>query len=49
MGILTTEQVEAYKQNGFLHPFPMLSAAETSACLAGLGRFEQWLGAPVTK
>ena len=49
MKALTREEVEAYRRDGFLSPFAALDAAETAACLAGLGRYERWLGSPVPK
>ena len=39
MTALTQEQVDSYRYNGFLSPFPVLSPDETAACLAGLQRF----------
>ncbi len=47
MKVLTPDQVESYRYNGFLFPFPALDAAERQRCLAGLQRYEQWLGKPV--
>ena len=44
MTALTQEQVDSYRYNGFLSPFPVLSPEETAACLAGLQRFETFIG-----
>jgi non-haem Fe2+, alpha-ketoglutarate-dependent halogenase len=49
MTALTQEQVDSYRYNGFLSPFPVLSPDETAACLAGLQRFESFIGSPVPK
>ncbi len=46
--MLTAEQVERYRYNGYLFPLPALSPDEVAECLAGLERFETWLGMPVT-
>jgi non-heme Fe2+,alpha-ketoglutarate-dependent halogenase len=47
MKALTAAQVESYRHNGYLFPFPALSDSERTHCLAGLDRYERWLGAPV--
>ncbi|MCK8784001.1 phytanoyl-CoA dioxygenase family protein [Roseomonas sp. NAR14] len=47
MKALTKEQVAAWRRDGFLFPFPCLTEGERQDCLAGLARFEAWLGAPV--
>jgi len=47
MKALTPAQVESYRHDGYLFPFPALSDAERLACLAGLERYEKWLGSPV--
>ena len=47
MKALTAAQVERYRHDGFLFPFPALSEAERASCLAGLERYERWLGTPV--
>ena len=47
--MLSAEQVERYRWDGYLFPLPGLSADELKECNAGLARFEQWLGAPVTE
>lgn len=47
MAALTRAEVDSYRHNGFLFPFPALGEAERQACLAGLDRYERWLGMPV--
>lgn len=47
MKVLTPNQVESYRYDGFLFPFPALDEAERQRCLSGLQRYEQWLGKPV--
>ncbi len=47
--VLTPEQVESYRYDGFLYPLPALSQKEIATCLAGLDRFETELGAPVAE
>jgi non-haem Fe2+, alpha-ketoglutarate-dependent halogenase len=47
MKALTEAQVEAWRRNGFLSPFPLLDEAERQVCLDGLARYERWLGTPV--
>ena len=47
MKALTQAQVDAYRHNGYLYPFPALGEEERMACLAGLERYERWLGSPV--
>jgi hypothetical protein len=47
--MLTAEQVDRYRHDGYLFPFPALSSEEIAASLAGLERFEEWLGKPVTE
>ena len=44
----TAKQVERYHYDGCLFPLPALSADEIAERLAGLDRFEGWLGKPVT-
>jgi len=46
--MLTGEQVERYRHDGYLFPLPALSIEQLAECHAGLERFEHWLGAPVT-
>ena len=47
MKALTQEQVNSFRQNGFLFPVPGLTQAEIDTCLAGLGRLEADLGSAV--
>jgi hypothetical protein len=47
--MLSQKQVEQYRYNGYLFPFPALSAAELAECNDGLARFESWLGKPVNQ
>ena len=49
MTALTRAEVERYQYDGFLFPFPALSEEQRAACLAGLERYERWLGMPVPK
>lgn len=49
MKALTAAQVESYRHDGFLFPFPALDERERLDCLAGVQRYEAWLGMPVTK
>jgi Phytanoyl-CoA dioxygenase (PhyH) len=46
--VLTEEQVASFKRDGFLSPFPLLDGVELKACNDGVGRFEAWLGGPIT-
>src|SRR5260370_16680533 len=47
--MLTPGQIERYRYDGYLFPFPALSAAELAECNDGLARFEHWLGKPVNQ
>jgi len=47
--MLTAEQVERYRWDGYLFPLPALSPGELRACNEGLSRFEHWLGSPLTE
>src|SRR5947207_2314155 len=47
--MLTENQIERYRRDGYLFPFPALSAAELAECNEGLARFERWLGQPVNQ
>ena len=49
MKVLNRAQVDAYRRDGFAHPFTALDEAERQDCLAGLERFERWLGKPVNQ
>jgi non-heme Fe2+,alpha-ketoglutarate-dependent halogenase len=44
MKALKPEQVDAWRRDGFLHPFPLLDEAERQDCLDALQRYEDWLG-----
>ena len=48
MSALNPQQIADWRRDGFLHPFPMLDEAERQECLAGIARYETWLGAPVS-
>ena len=45
--VLTEAQIARYRHDGYLFPFPALSAAELEECRADLARFEDWLGRTV--
>jgi len=47
--MLSQKQVEQYRYDGYLFPFPALSEADLAECNAGLARFEDWLGKPVNQ
>jgi hypothetical protein len=47
--MLTAKQVERYRRDGYLFRLPALSLDELSVCNEGLGRFEHWLGSPLTE
>ncbi len=47
MTALTRAQVESYHHDGFLFPFAGLDEEERATCLAGLERYERWLGKQV--
>ena len=47
MTALTSAEVERHRHDGFLFPFPALGEAERMTCLAGLERYERWLGTTV--
>jgi len=47
--MLTRGQIEQYRHDGYLFPFPALTAAELDECNDGLARFENWLGKPVNE
>jgi hypothetical protein len=49
MKVLTQEQVDFYRYNGFLFPIPALSPDEVATCLAGLSRLEANLGCPIAQ
>ncbi|MGE5271293.1 MAG: phytanoyl-CoA dioxygenase family protein [Thiohalocapsa sp.] len=45
--VLSREQIERYRYDGYLYPLAALSSAEVAECNAGLARYEDWLGGPV--
>jgi non-heme Fe2+,alpha-ketoglutarate-dependent halogenase len=47
--VLTEAQIEQYRHDGYLFPFPALSAAELAGCNDGLARYERWLERPVNQ
>jgi non-haem Fe2+, alpha-ketoglutarate-dependent halogenase len=47
--MLTPAQIEQYRHDGYLFPFPALSGAELAECNDGLARYERWLGMPVNQ
>ena len=47
--VLSEAQIAQYRRDGYLFPFPALSAQELAQCNAGLTRFEEWLGKPVNQ
>jgi ectoine hydroxylase-related dioxygenase (phytanoyl-CoA dioxygenase family) len=47
--MLSQQQIEQYRHDGYLFPLPALSAGEVAECTAGLARFEGWLGATVNQ
>jgi hypothetical protein len=42
--MLTAEQIDRHRNDGYLFPFPALSSDEVATCSVGLQRFERWLG-----
>jgi ectoine hydroxylase-related dioxygenase (phytanoyl-CoA dioxygenase family) len=47
MKALTRQQVDYYRENGFLFPIPALSQDEIAACIAHISRLEADLGCPI--
>jgi non-heme Fe2+,alpha-ketoglutarate-dependent halogenase len=47
--MLSQEQIERYRYDGYLFPLAALSAAELAECNEGLARYEAWLGGPVNQ
>jgi hypothetical protein len=47
--MLSEAQIAQYRYDGFLFPFPALSADELTDANAGLARYERWLGMPVNQ
>jgi len=42
--MLSREQIERYRYDGYLFPFAALSPAELAECNSGMARYEAWLG-----
>lgn len=49
MNVLSAEQLAAWRHDGYLYPFPVLDDAQRAECLAGLARYERWLGKTVNE
>lgn len=47
--MLSPQQVETYRYDGYLFPLQALSPAELAECNEGLARYEGWLGTPVNQ
>ena len=47
--MLTQQQIERYRHDGYLFPLTALSAEEVAECNAGLQCYESWLGGPVNQ
>ena len=47
--MLSADEVARYRYDGYLYPLAALSAPEVAEGLAGLARYERWLGKPVTE
>ena len=47
--MLSQQQIEQYRHDGYLFPFAALSPGEVAECNAGLTRYEGWLGTPVNQ
>jgi ectoine hydroxylase-related dioxygenase (phytanoyl-CoA dioxygenase family) len=47
--MLSQEQIDAYRRDGYSFPHAALGAAELEACRDGLARYEAWLGKPVNQ
>src|ERR1700722_3956383 len=45
--MLSKQQIEAYRRDGYSFPHQALSDAELAECGGGLARYEAWLGQPV--
>jgi ectoine hydroxylase-related dioxygenase (phytanoyl-CoA dioxygenase family) len=45
--MLSQDQAEAYRRDGYSFPHAALSPPELEDCRAGLARYEEWLGSPV--
>lgn len=42
--MLNPEQIERYRYDGYLFPFPALTRDKLAECNAGMARYESWLG-----
>jgi non-haem Fe2+, alpha-ketoglutarate-dependent halogenase len=47
--MLSRQQVERYRRDGYLFPFPALSPSELAECNEGMARYEAWLGMRVNE
>jgi non-heme Fe2+,alpha-ketoglutarate-dependent halogenase len=47
MNASAPDKIAQWKFDGFLSPFPLLDAEELHSCLAGVQRFETWLGSRI--
>jgi non-heme Fe2+,alpha-ketoglutarate-dependent halogenase len=47
--MLSRQQVERYRRDGYLFPFPALSPSELAECNEGMARYETWLGMRVNE
>jgi non-heme Fe2+,alpha-ketoglutarate-dependent halogenase len=47
--MLSRQQVERYRRDGYLFPFPALSRSELAECNEGMARYEAWLGMRVNE
>jgi hypothetical protein len=47
--MLSLDQIDAYRRDGYSFPHPALGAAELEACRDGLARYEAWRGKPVNQ
>jgi hypothetical protein len=45
--MLTQQQIDAYRRDGYSYPHQALADAELAECRDGLARYEAWLGKPV--
>jgi hypothetical protein len=45
--MLSQDQIEAYRRDGYSFPHAALSPTELADCRTGLTRYEDWLGGPV--
>src|SRR3954453_11688829 len=47
--MLSREQIERYRYDGYLFPFAALSPAELAECNSGMARYEAWLGQQINE